>query len=436
MTRHFDKQRRDDSRPPARNSSSNRYANERSPRPARPRPERNTGERPRSYGAPQNPSGYRPRTRYSDQPSREDQRPHQYRPSDRPSSQQGRKPYGNRQGPYRENYTDNARRPYASGPDQGPRSSHSRPAGPGRERRNFDAQRPQRYEQRDQNRRPSTDRSDNARSYENRRGPYAPRGEHRPDFSRGNQSFRSRDRDERRPDSSRGNQPFRTRGYERDARPGGGRPYRDSRPSGGQFRRNTDNPRRQSRPPTRRDSYPRPESEQRYTSRAPEEELFEGDYERFDTYDTPRRQPEQREHAERDERTTQPEERHVTRLPDGRVLKGPRPVQRKNAQFWTEVAQETDDLLPKDAPQPESRPGKAQEQPSKSTQALPQKKAASARTSGTVKTVKTVRTPPARNSSASARVRKTRATRKNAAPSEAGAPRRPSQRGFKWPTQG
>ena len=39
------------------------------------------------------------------------------------------------------------------------------------------------------------------------------------------------------------------------------------------------------------------------------------------------------------------EERHVTPLPDGRVLKGPRPVQRKNAEFWTDIAQNTDELL-------------------------------------------------------------------------------------------
>src|SRR5258708_12591789 len=49
----------------------------------------------------------------------------------------------------------------------------------------------------------------------------------------------------------------------------------------------------------------------------------------------------------------QPEEQHVTRLPDGRVLKGPRPVQRKNAQFWTDVTQETESLLePVVAPTP------------------------------------------------------------------------------------
>jgi hypothetical protein len=35
----------------------------------------------------------------------------------------------------------------------------------------------------------------------------------------------------------------------------------------------------------------------------------------------------------------------VTRLPDGRVLKGSRSAQRKNARFWTQVAEDTNELL-------------------------------------------------------------------------------------------
>jgi hypothetical protein len=35
----------------------------------------------------------------------------------------------------------------------------------------------------------------------------------------------------------------------------------------------------------------------------------------------------------------------VTRLPDGRVVKGSRPAQRKKAQFWTEIASDTDELI-------------------------------------------------------------------------------------------
>src|SRR5207237_10181927 len=48
---------------------------------------------------------------------------------------------------------------------------------------------------------------------------------------------------------------------------------------------------------------------------------------------------------------TEPVEGHVTRLPDGRVLKGPRPVQRKNAQFWSEISNGTEQLIDRaDAP--------------------------------------------------------------------------------------
>jgi len=35
----------------------------------------------------------------------------------------------------------------------------------------------------------------------------------------------------------------------------------------------------------------------------------------------------------------------MTPLPDGRMLKGPRSQQRKQAQFWTEVSEESDELL-------------------------------------------------------------------------------------------
>ena len=36
---------------------------------------------------------------------------------------------------------------------------------------------------------------------------------------------------------------------------------------------------------------------------------------------------------------------HVTRLPNGRVLKGTPDEQHKKAEFWTEIAQESDELV-------------------------------------------------------------------------------------------
>ena len=40
-----------------------------------------------------------------------------------------------------------------------------------------------------------------------------------------------------------------------------------------------------------------------------------------------------------------PEERNVTHMPDGRVLKGTLDEQHKKAEFWTEIAQESDELV-------------------------------------------------------------------------------------------
>jgi hypothetical protein len=39
------------------------------------------------------------------------------------------------------------------------------------------------------------------------------------------------------------------------------------------------------------------------------------------------------------------ERRRATPLPDGRVVKGPRPAQRKNARFWDDVNSDADQLL-------------------------------------------------------------------------------------------
>jgi hypothetical protein len=85
-------------------------------------------------------------------------------------------------------------------------------------------------------------------------------------------------------------------------------------------------------------------------------EQFEGDYEQFGT-DGATRQVELSDRPVREEHQphTRPDnqrgnnqeqrERFVTPLPDGRVLKGPRPVQRRNAQFWTNINGDTDELI-------------------------------------------------------------------------------------------
>jgi hypothetical protein len=117
---------------------------------------------------------------------------------------------------------------------------------------------------------------------------------------------------------------------------------------------------------------------------------FEGDYERFHSFED---HPDRRQAGTRRFERRQPEERHVTRLPDGRVLKGPRPAQRKNARFWSEIAEDTDTLVPQAHEDEQAEQGK-------------QKPAASPR-----KGEKKAGSEPK---------------------SEKDVPR-PSQRGFKWP---
>ena len=109
------------------------------------------------------------------------------------------------------------------------------------------------------------------------------------------------------------------------------------------------------------------------------DEQFEGDYERFTGYDevddhrsngyrqSPRthqgayrsngyRQPPRRQN-EAPARGHEPERQRTTPLPDGRVVKGPRPAQRKNARFWDDVNSDADQLLHQvHAPQEQSSP--------------------------------------------------------------------------------
>src|SRR5215467_1685698 len=62
MTRQFNNQPRDDSRPPSRNIPSSRYQEEQSSRPARPRLSRAMVDRGWENGTPRHHADYRPRT--------------------------------------------------------------------------------------------------------------------------------------------------------------------------------------------------------------------------------------------------------------------------------------------------------------------------------------------------------------------------------------
>ena len=270
MTRHFNEQRREDVRPSSRRQPSGRYGEERSPRPARPRLNREAVDRGWESGARRDHADYHPRQN-NGQPPHGNRRPNQY--TDAPSAQNSRRPYGN------DHYQRTERTPNGNY-HPGARDRRSYAEGP----------RPQSGPDHEQ--------------YHDQRPPYR-------DRNRGYER-RSFDRDQRPP-----------RTFER-----GKRPPRDVQQP------NTQHPRWRSRPMAQNDDYPRGRHD---FSR---HERFEGDYEHFETPETPRQS-----RSYRDEAHQGGEERHVTRLPNGRVLKGPRPVQRKNAQFWTEVAHDTEALV-------------------------------------------------------------------------------------------
>lgn len=449
-------------RPSSRPQSSNRYnryEDNRSSRPARPRLNRETVDRAWESGAPNQHADYRPRgNNYRGQAPRDNQRgnqrdnQHNHWRDNRQQGQQGqysrtdRAPYGNRQGNYRR-FDD-------AGSEQ---RSQSRPYNSNR--RNFDDRPHSDYQSRSYGSRSNYqsrnegERSHyrgNDRPYESRSGyrdnhreqdGYQRRGNDR--YERGSRDFERSDRNNRY-DSNR--RPPRS--FDRDNR--NSRPprndYRDSHnKQAPRNTRDTLNPRWQSRPFAQRDrdnAYPREQFEHRF----PQDEQFEGDYERFNSNDG----GEQHERPAREERpmrprrpfnTTrtpqerEPEEHHVTHMPDGRVLKGSRPQQRKAAAYWTDIAHNTDDLLDGI----EAAPAKQVEQPTDEVSAtegeetLASEGAETAAPEGEVTAESKPRRRAASAVSRSRNVGKA-GTKKGKSPAVGADVPRPSKRGFKWPS--
>jgi hypothetical protein len=403
MTRDYNKQRRDNGRPLPRNQSPNRPDAERSPRQARPRLNRETVDRAWESGAPSRHADYRTRSSSSSQPPRN--RWNNNQPSEH--AQHGRRPSGNR---------PNSDRSFESTPNSnaGPRSRSF-----DSNRRNYDDRRSYsdgpnrngaRPEFRDNSRhheqRPQFRDNDQSRGYQrpgSRRYDPQPR-----DFNANNRSPRNADRqpgnfkrDNRSPRSSDGS--------DRSS-------YRTQRPG-------TQNPRWQSRPARQHgNSF---QDQQPFNESTPENEQFEGDYERFDGaqyQNRPAAQPYRRGNTP-DRARPEAEERHVTRLPDGRVLKGPRLAQRRNAEFWTGVADETENLIDQVQSDSTSTGKQADQQPEEALQETP------AQGKGTPKAQ---RKPRVRAASAVKRERKPDA--KKGAARTRPTVLKPSQRGFKWPT--
>ena len=340
------------------------------------------------------------------------------------------------------------------------------------------------YPQRDyeRNDRPPRTYDRPARSFEQNDRP--PRTNDRParSFEQHDRSPRTNDRpapSSERDDRSPRNHNQPTREFERDRRPARGfdrdnrsaRPFdRDNRGSeGGRPPRRFERDRRSSSAPQRDSENPRWQSRpqqsiqqgsfQRQEYGDSPSEHFEGDYERFNA---PQYQDQgQREYPRRSPRrpfqnrktgdqpsvpAEEQEERHVTRLPDGRVLKGPRPAQRKNAAFWTDIAKETEGLVDHvDTPlvPNESETSEAQDT-GEALQATPlhvipaSEEQVQEATSlpivsdGDEETPRTLRKPRSRAASEIARSKKAKAKATPVKPRSTGP--KPSRRGFKWPT--
>jgi hypothetical protein len=393
MTRDFNNQRREYPQSDSRGSSSRRFEKGRPSHPARPRLNRDMVDRGWENGARQNHADYRTKGDSKTQSTRDNRRPNQY------SAQTGnkaRKTYGKRQA----NYLPGEHSPRSNNGSR-TRTSESN-------MRTFDDQHYNQYERHGNSKqsyqddyRPGNNRNPkppHSRTQYQGRDQY--RGPQGRESGRDTSSPRNFDRDQRQ-----------ARDYERDTvQPRGyDRKKRSSRNTSGPA---TQNPSWQSRPERQQNNYSN--SSHEYSRFETEQELFEGDYEQFDSSNS----AQQHKHQVDRYASHRPAERNATRLPDGRVLKGTPNEQNRKAVFWTEISQESDELVK----QVEST--HAQQAATKHPADLPTPSSSRRKT--------TPRTPKA---SKSTRERKTtKAKVRQSAPKPRSTGPRPSQRGFKWPT--
>jgi hypothetical protein len=399
MTRDFNNQRREDPQSDSRGSSSRRFEEKRPSRPARPRLNRDMVDRAWENGARQNHADYRTRSDSNTPSTRDNRRPNQH--TNRYSAQNssnGRKPYGNRQDNYRPG-------------ERSPRSTNGpRPRNFDSSMRTFDDQHYNQYERRGYAKQPYQDdyrpgnnrnpQPPHSRTQNQGRDQY--RGPQRREIDRNSSSPRNFERDQRQ-----------ARGYDRDTRQP--RSYdRDKQTSRNSSGPDTQNPRWQSRPERRQNNYSNRSFENTRYEQAGE--LFEGDYEHFDSINTV--QPHTHQTKVDSRASHRPEDHIVTHLPDGRVLKGTPDEQHRDAEFWTEIAQESDELVK----QVES--SHAQEVSTKHPTDLP--------TADSTKRKPGSRTHTASESKRERKTTKSKVRQSTPKPRSTGP--KPSQRGYKWPT--
>lgn len=377
MTRDFKKQGRDDSRPSFRNQSS---GDRRNAHPPRPRLNREIVDRAWEAGAQHNHADYSPR-RANGQSQHNDRRNYP-RQNDNPSSN-GRR--SGRPHDYRETPRDTSR-----SFERTPRGNY-----PASSSRSFDSDR---------------------RGFENRqrsgerRSPADERDRGGDPGNRSHYNPQTRDRGARygERDSYRGNQ-----GRQFDRRPSRefDRPTRDAKPEERRFHQE------RSFKDTRPQGHSPAHQRHQEFRRSSHNEQFEGDYEHFDhKVGRSDRSAQGATQKKREDELKPSEARQVTRLPDGRVIKGPRPAQRKQAEFWTDIAEDTDTLVSRVHAEPTPEEVVEHQQDTQ--------------TSEPTSVAKSATPPKPRRRVASAATRQKKAS--TAKPRSSGP--KPSQRGFKWPT--
>lgn len=431
MTRNFKDEGQNDRRPSPRHASSGQFRGDSPSRPPRARLSRDAVDRAWENGARRQYADYHPRQNTSRPPFQRSsgfERPQQSRGYENRRQGGYGAPSSNPYSPRGEGYRPRSE----SGPRRFPEGGQRTPG----YRDRFNEQRPSRFGQ-------DGPRTSARPGYRNESGPrpYDRPYNARP-YERGQQE---------RGNFSRGPRPYDRSNQERGNFSRSPRPYGDNDRARGNFsrdkraggpRRDNTNPRWQSRPTAQRDYAASQREEQGfrrdYTERPnarpafgqehpyaydqPDRAQFEGDYEGLGEF-------EQAEHTE---------EMHVTRLPDGRVLKGSRPSQRRQERFWTDVEDETSSLLPKSVtPTPPSDvdASTSDEQDLMDLPIAPKHPASKVRkpsaATGTRKP-KTVRIK--RATSASSRVAGEKVVKRKKGHAPEGPVTRPSRKGYKWPT--
>ena len=452
MTKNFSNQRRDGMPPSSRNSSSGGYREDQSSRPARPRLSRDAVDRAWENGATRTYADYRPRQSSPNTPAQRQGRPapgyeRSRQPQNRRPYSASQESYGTpRQGGYQTRQQSDTRPHYSNQPgyrapanqsgfngERWTRPSSQRQTGDRPER--FEEQRAPRFQQ---DTPPSPYRGSNRSPRFQQNTPGAYRGNERPArFQQDAPPYRGSNRSPRFQPNDGPNSYGNTEGapqFQRENRaPQQARSFDRPERTREQFNRGP----RTNQPAPRRDSYnprwqSRPGPQRDYTSarndhaeqERPGRAQFEGDYERFNEY----------EHTNRDEQDqpSAPYTRPVTRTPEGRVLKGSRPSQRKQARFWNGVEGESQTLLSND-PTVSGKEESLTPQPEAAETTKPASRAARPKRPGEsrahkVKTVKTARAEGAKPHT-------DKVARKNARGPQKPVTR-PSQRGYKWPTAG